>query len=160
MRFRLGLLLAVALATAACDNTDADQDVVYIPFDVIAKGDGEQLSPEFRIIESQDELNEVFQDFFDIPSIPQVDFTTRRVAYLTIGRQSTGQYDVYFNSISMRRVENGMDNALVFRWTAVTPGINCPTNQSVTSPYIFVSYKISGGIPILIGQDIGDTPCS
>jgi hypothetical protein len=139
MKLKMGMVplsVVVCLLVSCAPISNADTPLPAVSFSVIASGDntvnGQPATRKLEIYTDQAAFNSSFY-FFLIPIREHtVDFSTRRVALLSLGIRPTGGY-----SISAEKIE---DHGEFIKASIVIkkPGSNCVVTQALTSPYQFV----------------------
>ena len=134
------LLSAAVLLPAGCaPNSNAETAFPPVGFSAIASGDhalnGLPVNRKLEVFSDQTSFDASL-NLFILPIVPHiVDFTARRVVFLSLGGRSSGG-----NSISVERIEdhgNFLKASIVIR----NPGNNCIVTQAITSPFQFVEVE-------------------
>jgi hypothetical protein len=131
-------IVAPLLAGCALDSK-ADTPLPAVNYSVIAAGDNTISGlPENRKLEiytNQTSFNSSFYLFLQPVAEPTVDFSSRRVALLSLGGRPTGGY-----SISAEKIE---DYGEFIKASIIIkkPGSNCSVTQAQTSPYQFIEVE-------------------
>ena len=133
------LSVVVFLLVSCAPTSNADTPLPAVSFTVIASGDNtvsnQPATRKLEIYTDQAAFNSSFY-FFLIPIREHtVDFSTRRVALLSLGGRPTGGY-----SISAEKIE---DHGEFIKASVVItkPGSTCVVTQARTSPHQFIEVE-------------------
>jgi hypothetical protein len=133
------LSVVVPLLVSCAPNSNADTPFPAVNFTVIASGDstinGLPANRKLEIYTGQTAFNASLYLFLQPVAEHTVDFSSRRVALLSLGGRPTGGY-----SISAEKIEDHGDfikASIVIR----KPGSNCGVTQALTSPYQFIEVE-------------------
>ena len=142
MKLKISMVLlsmVVFLLVSCAPTSNADTPLPAVNFTVIASGDstvsGQPANRKLEIFTDQAAFNSSFY-FFLIPIREHtVDFSTRRVALLSLGGRPTGGY-----SISAEKIE---DHGEFIKASVVIkkPGSTCAVPQVLTSPFQFIEVE-------------------
>jgi hypothetical protein len=142
MKFNMLVVLSsvIALLLMSCaPDSNADAPLPAVSYSVIASGD-DTISglPENRKLEiyaDQTAFNSSLYLFIQPLAEYTVDFSSRRVALLSLGGRPSGGY-----SISAEKIE---DHGEFIKASIVIkkPGSNCVVTQAQTSPYQFIEIE-------------------
>jgi hypothetical protein len=131
-------MLAPLLVSCAPES-NADTPLPTVTITVIASGDNTiSGSPENRKIEvftSQTSFDSSLYLYIQPFAEHTVDFSSRRVALLSLGGRPTGGY-----SISVEKIEDFGDY-IKAKVLIKKPGNNCIVTQTQTSPYEFIEIE-------------------
>ena len=131
-------LVAPLLASCAIDS-NANTPLPTVNYSVVATGNntinGQPENKKLEVFSNQPAFNSSLYLFIQPLAEHTVDFSSRRVALLSLGGRSTGGY-----SISAEKIEDYGD---YIKATVLIkkPGVNCVVTQAQTSPYQFVEVE-------------------
>lgn len=133
-------LAAPLLASCAVDSkANTNTPLPTVNYSVIASGDntinGQPENKKLEVFTNQSTFNSNFYLYIQPIAEQTVDFSSRRVALLSLGGRPTGGY-----SISAEKIEDFGD---YIKATVLIkkPGANCIVTQALTSPYQFVEVE-------------------
>ena len=140
LKISMVLLSVVVLLLVSCAPiSNADTPLPAVNFTVIASGDstisGQPVNKKLEIFTDQTAFNASLYLFLQPVAEHTVDFSTRRVALLSLGGRPTGGY-----SISAEKIEDHgefIKASIVIR----KPGSNCAVTQALTSPFQFIEVE-------------------
>lgn len=127
-----------ALPTIIID-TNANTPLPTVNYSVVAAGDwtisGQPVNKKLEIFSNQPSFNSSLYLYIQPLAEHTVDFSSRRVALLSLGGRPTGGY-----SISAEKIEDYGD---YIKATVLIkkPGVSCVVTQAQTSPYQFVEVE-------------------
>ena len=140
LKISMVLLSVVVLLLASCaPNSNADTPLPAVAFSVIAWGDnaisGQPVNKKLEIFTEQASFNASLYLFLQPVAEHTVDFSSRRVAFLSLGGRPTGGY-----SISAEKIE---DHGEFIKASVVItkPGSTCGVTQWLTSPFQFIEVE-------------------
>lgn len=147
-------LAAPFLASCAVDS-NATAPLQAVTYSVIASGSntisGQPENKKLEIFSNQSAFNASLYLYIQPVAEHTVDFSSRRVALLSLGGRPTGGY-----SISAEKIEDYGDyikaSVLIQK-----PGANCVVTQAQTSPYQFV--EIQSTKDVLFEERIESVDC-
>ena len=134
------LLSVVAPLLVSCDlDSNAGTPLPTVSYSVIVSGDhtinGIPENRKLGIYTDQTSFNSSLYLFIEPLVEHTVDFSSRRVALLSLGGRPSGGY-----SISTEKIEDYGDfikASIIIK----KPGVNCNVTQAQTSPYQFVEVE-------------------
>ena len=131
-------LVAPLLASCAIDS-NANAPLPTVNYSVVATGNntinGQPENKKLEVFSNQPAFNSSLYLFIQPLVEHTVDFSSRRVALLSLGGRSTGGY-----SISAEKIEDYGD---YIKATVLIkkPSVNCVVTQAQSSPYQFVEVE-------------------
>jgi hypothetical protein len=137
---------ALLAAATAIHSGGAAADVAPVPYwNYHGKLDWGPVTPTERVIRDQTEFRKFWENLQTtpanegrgVPEAPDVDFRTEMIIAVGMGRRSTGGY-----SIRIESVQEELEDVRVF-YSAVSPGADCVTSQSITSPVVLIRLRKS-----------------
>ena len=133
------VVMLAPLLLSCVPQSDADTPLPTVPFSVIASGDNTiSGSPENRkteVFTNQASFNSSLYLYVQPVAEHTVDFSSRRVVFLSLGGRSTGGY-----SISVEKIEE-FGEYIKAKVLIKKPGSNCIVTPAQTSPYEFIEIE-------------------
>jgi PrcB C-terminal len=134
------LFLVVAPLLVSCtSNSNADTPLPTVSYSVIASGastiNNLPVNRKLEIYTDQASFNSSLYLFIQPLAEHTVDFSSRRVALLSLGLRPTGGY-----SISAEKIED-FGEFIKASIVIKKPGSNCVVTQALTSPYQFIEVE-------------------
>ena len=142
MKLKISMVLVsmiVPLLVSCAPISNADTPLPAVNFTVIASGDntisGQPVNKKLEIFTDQTAFNASLYLFIQPFVEHTVDFSSRRVALLSLGGRPTGGYTILAEKIE--------DHGEFIKASIVIkkPGSNCGVTQWLTSPYQFVEIE-------------------
>ncbi|NOX75295.1 MAG: protease complex subunit PrcB family protein [Gammaproteobacteria bacterium] len=150
------LSLIFPLLAGCVGDSNAESPIPLVNFTVIVFGDSTMSSlPENKKIEvftDQTSLNSSLAVYVQLVAEHTVDFSSRRVALLSMGGRSSGGYE-----IATDRIEDHGD-FMTLKILLTKPGSGCVTTGVITSPYEFV--EIESTKELVIEERVVVVECS
>ena len=130
--------IAIPLLVNCAPNSDAGTPLPLVAFSEIASGDhaisSQPVNRKLELFTDQVAFNAALYLFIQPLVEHTVDFSSRRVVFLSLGGRPTGGYSIFVEKIE----DHGefIKASIVIR----KPG-NCLVTQAITSPYQFVEVE-------------------
>ena len=122
-------ILVVVVGVSILGSNKGGPAAVLVPFTTIAEGPHSKVTSRVNyLIDTQEELTELWEFLKEPPPVPMVDFNTKVVAAVFAGETSTAGY-----GIAVSEVED-VDKRVV-KIELTKPDEGCVLAQSVTAPY-------------------------
>lgn len=150
------LTVAAPLLTSCVTDSKTESPLPTVEYSVIASGqnmiDGLYGNKKLEVFTDQASFNSALYSNIQPLVEPTVDFTTKRVVFLSLGARPTGGY-----SISAEKVEDHGDYNMVNVFITI-PGENCIVTQAFTSPYQFI--EVNSTKTILFEERLAVKSCA
>ncbi len=138
------LLIFVTLLQSCAHKSTAKKPLPTVKFSVIASGDitisGLPENRKLEIFSNQASFNSSFNIYIHPTTEHTVDFSTKRVALISLGKRYTDGY-----SISLDKIEDFGDY-IKAKVLIKKPDNNCVVSQAKTSPYEFIEIESTNEI--------------